>query len=346
MSMKQKVEVARSLRVIGVIFLFAVLPYCGGEDKASEIYYDGWARPECTKAEPTRTDMFAPTVQVPDWGPPVRLGAPINTPCPEDAVEVSRDGTELYFMFTEDLLDRLSPAQVLNWPSGTYVAERKDGPAEFDHPVFFDLSKGAIESLDGAPSFTPDGGRVYFHSNRADNLGNRNGGGDPLDIYVAEIVKGVPGPGHNLGPPVNTTHRDGEPAIHPDGKTLYFASDRPGGLGGTDIWKSVWDGSSWSEPVNLGAPVNSSRDDTQPAFTADGTTMYFVSDREGLFPGYPVIYRTNLIGGDFSQPEPVIRGKVGEPSLTGDGRYLYFVHILSDLSGNFDTDIWYTERTP
>ncbi|MFQ5569953.1 MAG: TolB family protein [Rhodothermales bacterium] len=111
-----------------------------------------------------------------------------------------------------------------------------------------------------------------------------------------------------------------------------------------DMWTSRWDGTSWSDPINLGEPINTVGGEGQPAFTADGNTMYFTSDRD---PSIGVaICRSNLVGNTWSDPELVIKGIVGEPSITADGRYLYFVHVLTDVDGLFDADVWYAERIP
>jgi len=302
--------------------------------------------PECTKPPHERVDAYTPETMVTDWGQPVRLGEPINSPCPEDACEISRYGQTLYFYFTKDLFENLPPEDIFSHLNGTYVAHRIGGPADFDEPVFYDLGKGVTESLDGELSFTPDGNKVYFHSLRATNTGYQQNPptDDYLDIYVADITNGEPGPGRNLGSPVNSVYPDGEHAIHPDGVTLYFASERPGGIGGVDIWVSTCEDSVWSEPVVLGEPLNSIASDLQPAFTSDGDTMYFVSDRNPAIG--TAIYRSSRAGMAWSDPELVIKGIVGEPSITADGKYLYFVHVLTDTNGVFDADIWYSERTP
>lgn len=301
--------------------------------------------PECAKNPHTRVDIATPSIEVADWGQARRLGESINTLCPEDAAEISRDGSTLYFLFTKDVLDVLIPSGDWGLPSGTYRARRTGGPDQFDTPILFDLGKDIGPSLDGELSFTPGGNRVYFHSFRQDNLGFQ---ADPptydfLDIYLTDIVNGEPGLARNLGEPVNSVFLDGEHALHPDGVTLYLTSLRPGGLGGSDIWVSTLSGDSGSVPVNPGPPINSAGNDLQPTFTADGDTIYFVSDRS---PQYGAsIYRARRAGSDWSLPELVVSGNVGEPSLTGDGRYLYFVHALVDSVGIiFDADIWLAER--
>lgn len=304
------------------------------------------AHPECAKAPSARIDAHAPESVAADWAPPVRLGDPINTPCPEDAVEISRDGRALYFLFTSDLLENLEPAEILARPNGTYRAANLGSPDAFELPEFYDLGKGAGGSLDGELSFAPDGSVVYFQSTRSANTGYQLDPpvDDPVDIYSAPIVNGVPGAGVNLGQRVNSQYADGEHAIHPDGVGLYFASSRPGGLGGLDLWLTVRAGAAWSTPVSLGPPLNTAADELQPAFTADGETMYFTSNRD---PGVgSAIYRSHRSGGVWGEPELVLRGIVGEPSLTGDGRYLYFVHVLTDEAGPFDADIWYCESVP
>jgi hypothetical protein len=303
--------------------------------------------PQCSKTGPTPADAHTPESVVADWSQPVRLGAPVNTPCPEDAIEISRDGNTLYFLFTHDVLEGLSAEEILQPVNATYRAPRTGEPDEFGDPVFWDLGKGIDASLDGEPSFSPDGSKVYFHSLRATNTGWQL---DPpvedyQDIYVADIDGGEPGAGTNLGLPVNSAYPDGEHALHPDGVTLYFSSTRPGGLGKNDIWISSQQGTVWSMPENAGAPVNSSEDDLQPAFTADGNTMYFASGRD-LSLGM-AIYRTNGSGSSWGEPELVMKGMVGEPSITADWNYLYFVHVLMDSAGViFDADVWLSTRNP
>jgi len=81
---------------------------------------------------------------------------------------------------------------------------------------------------------------------------------------------------------VNSNFDDKMPAISPDGKTLIFSSNRPGGYGGFDIWVANRDkkDNKWSTPINLGAMINSSGNEIMPTYHFDGTTIYFSSDRK------------------------------------------------------------------
>lgn len=332
-----------SLAALALAVLLLVPASCSKKSPQAPIVVPD--TPTCTKPPSGRVDAHTPESAVADWGAPVRLGDAINSPCPGDACEISRDGGTLYFMFTADLTDSLPDDQLFARPNGTYAAARLGGPADFDTPHFYDLGRGVDASLDAAPSFTADGGTVYFHSARDANTGLHL---DPptldiLDLYAAPVTGGVPGVGVNLGPVVNSGALDGEPAIHPDGATLYFGSNRSGS---THIWSTVRSGSTWSTPAMLPWPVNSAATDNQPAFTADGDTLYFISTRDPLVGS--AIYRVHRDSpaGPWTGPELVMRGVVGEPSLTADGRTLYFVHVLTDGIGVFDSDVWYSERRP
>jgi hypothetical protein len=92
-----------------------------------------------------------------------------------------------------------------------------------------------------------------------------------------DIEEALPGAHANL----NTPALEGCPFIARDGKTLFFASNRPGGEGGIDIWAATREaeGQRWGDPVNLGAPVNSAGNDFCPTLARDGETLYFVSNR-------------------------------------------------------------------
>ena len=83
-------------------------------------------------------------------------------------------------------------------------------------------------------------------------------------------------------PEFNTPYLDGCPFIAPDDRTFYMASNRPGGLGGIDVWVSTRPSADapWGKPANVGAPVNSSADDFCPTIARDGHTLYFVSRRQ------------------------------------------------------------------
>jgi outer membrane protein OmpA-like peptidoglycan-associated protein/tetratricopeptide (TPR) repeat protein len=125
-------------------------------------------------------------------------------------------------------------------------------------------------------SMTANGNTIYFSSNRPGGLGG-------LDIYVShKDAKGNWGEAVNLGAPVNTPYDDDAPFIHPDGQNLYFSSRGHAGMGGYDIYRCSMEGNGkWSQPDNLGYPINTAGDDTYFVLSADNQHGYYASAKEG-----------------------------------------------------------------
>jgi hypothetical protein len=136
--------------------------------------------------------------------------------------------------------------------------------------------------IDGALSIAGDGKTVVFAAHRSDAIGD-------VDLYIGELAGGKIINVANLGSRVNTKGWESHPCISNDGNTIYFASDRKGGYGRTDIWKTTRDGSgSWGEAENLGPTVNTSKDERSPFITPDGGTLYFSSKGHHGYGGYDV----------------------------------------------------------
>lgn len=101
------------------------------------------------------------------------------------------------------------------------------------------------------------------------------------------------------------------PSLSEDGKTLYFSSDMPGGSGGMDIWKSEWNGTTWSAPVNLGEKINTPGNEVFPCIASDNT-LYFSSDGLPGIGGLDV-FTANITAGEASTPE-----NIGAPINSSD----------------------------
>jgi hypothetical protein len=112
----------------------------------------------------------------------------------------------------------------------------------------------------------------------------------------------------NLGPVVNSASNDAGPALSKNGLSLYFDSNRPGTLGGADLWVSHRNSleEPWELPINLGAVVNSTSDDVQCNLSRDGHWLFFVSRRSGGLGGFDiwVSYREH-VHDDFDWQPPV-----------------------------------------
>ena len=95
----------------------------------------------------------------------------------------------------------------------------------------------------------------------------------------------------------NYTH----PAISPDGQTLYFVSDKPGGQGGADIWMCTRQGDDWSKPINMGSMVNSITHEAFPFVASDGR-LFFASKGHYGFGGYDLFVSTKDESGEWGHP--------------------------------------------
>jgi len=123
--------------------------------------------------------------------------------------------------------------------------------------------------------FSADGNEAFWTSTRPGGYGGN-------DIWTSRKVNGVWQPAVNLGPNVNSPHSDHHSMLSPDGKSLYVTSGRPGGFGGEDIYVTTRDQNGvWGPLVNLGALVNSKKDDRCPTLTPDARVFLFDSARPG-----------------------------------------------------------------
>jgi outer membrane protein OmpA-like peptidoglycan-associated protein/tetratricopeptide (TPR) repeat protein len=154
---------------------------------------------------------------------------------------------------------------------------------------------------EGAQSITADGNYLVFTAcDRTDGAGS-------CDLYYSERNEdGNWSAARNLGPEVNTRDYEAQPSVSADGSLLFFASRRPGGLGGADLYLCArLSSDKWSRPVNLGATINTKGNEQYPFWSSDGTTLYFTSNghpglggddlfRSGLSPANKWLPPTNL----------------------------------------------------
>jgi len=210
-----------------------------------------------------------------EWQPRQPMDA-INTHYNEGAQCISPDGKYLFYTICNS--DFGYGSCDLYWSKR--IGDRWSRPRNFGEPV-------NTKFWESQPAIGPDGKTIYFTSNRP-------GGQGKLDIWKTEMVEeGVFTVPVNLGTTINTPMDEAAPFIHADGKTIYFASDGHPGLGGKDLFYSILlkDG-TWSEPVNLGYPINTYADEINILINASGTTAYFSSDIEGGYGGLDLYYFT------------------------------------------------------
>jgi len=191
---------------------------------------------------------------------PITMGDSINSILDEYLPAFTVDGEQIYF--TRRI------GEGANADEDFYRSTKVEGiwskAQDVGQPI------NSIESPEGALSISPDGKRLFFASNKVD----RTGGFDLYYSYQVENEWLLP---TTLHKPINSRHWESQPSISADGKSLYFASKRPGGFGGIDIWVSHLVDNTWQEPENLGKEVNTEEDEQCPFMHPDGMTLYFSS---------------------------------------------------------------------
>ncbi len=270
------------------------------------------------------------------YGEPTNLGSAINSSGNEVAPYPSPDGRELYY---------LDASRGLAMVARRATPDSEWGPATPSDPPF--RSPGN----DVADCITPDGLRLFMSS-------DRTGGSGGLDLWVttrATVDSGWDIPA-SLGPNVNSASADFCASISTDGLELYFTSDRPGGVGGEDIYvaKRTAVGDAWGAPVNLGPTLNSAAHDSSPSISPDGLLLFFDSRRSGGYGsgnGLCDIYVASRATpkDPWSAPTncgPVVSTSYVEwmPHISANGLMLYFHSNRPGGLGGFD--IWQVPILP
>ena len=157
-------------------------------------------------------------------------------------------------------------------------------------------------------------------------------------VFTSKIKDGQYQPAEPLNLGWHNDYWIGAMCFSSDMKTLYFVGiDYPGGYGRGDIYKSEYVDNQWSEPVNLGKPINSVTMESQPCISADGKEIYFVRDTKSNKSN---IYFSQYLQGEWSVPQSVvaINTRFGEmaPFIHADGRTLFFASEGHNGMGGYD----------
>ncbi|MEM7654704.1 MAG: OmpA family protein [Bacteroidota bacterium] len=207
---------------------------------------------------------------------PQNLGPTINTQFDEYLPFLTADDS--YLLFTSR-----RPESV-----GGYNSQLMDYSEDFFVSTYEEEAWTKVKNLgnpintpdnEGAAAITQDGRTIFFTAcNRPSGLGG-------CDIYMSVREGNKWSEPVNLGPSVNSKDWDSQPCLSGDGKTLYFTSNRPGGVGNRDIWYSRLEDGRWSPAQNLGEPINTAGDETAPFLHADDVSLYFASTFHEGFGG-------------------------------------------------------------
>ncbi len=200
----------------------------------------------------------------------------INTKAHDACTSISADGKQI-FIYKNDLKDKESRG------GDVFVSKISNGKWRTPDPIGKPISSSYWE---GGACISPDGKKYFFTSERP-------GGAGRSDIWMVERKnKKEWGKPINLSE-INTPYDEAGMFLAPDGKTLFFCSNGPRSMGSYDVFKSVYENNKWSEPINLGFPINSSAKEGQLTISADAKTAYISSDRKGSI-GENDIYKIDL----------------------------------------------------
>lgn len=190
---------------------------------------------------------------------------------------------------------------------------------------------------EGAQTISADGKTMVY------TVCNQRGVIGRCDLFIA-YKKGdewtIP---RNIGQTVNTTAKETQPSLSADGRELYFASDRPGGKGGLDIWRSTRrEDNTWTKPVNLGDSINTPGDEVSPFIHFDNRTLYFSSNYRLGMGEHDIFVSTIDTFGNWSTPR-----NIGYPINTYRDEFGLivnakgdFAYYASDVNVEYGKDIY------
>lgn len=231
-------------------------------------------------------DIFISKKENGKWSKVKNAGQAMNTIGNEGAQSLSLDSRYLFFV----------------------ACDRRTGLGGCD--IYYSIRKGDEWSQainpgiqlnskywETCPSLSPTGDELYFASNRP-------GGKGKSDIWKSKVTILDNGmlqfsEPENLGSAINTDEDEFSPFIHADNHTLFFSSKGQKGLGGYDIFVSYKDGNGWTQPRNLGYPINTCRDEIGFVVNAYGDKAYYSSDGQDANGQGRDIYEIKLGEGNF-----------------------------------------------
>lgn len=193
--------------------------------------------------------------------------------------------------------ERILPKTFLYFQEDFYQSTRNsDGSWSQREPLPGSINTDGNE---GAQSLSADGNWMFF------TACGRDDGRGSCDIYFAQKTDAGWSEPVNLGMPVNSPYWESQPSFSSDGQTLYFVSNRPGGRGGKDIWRTriirlTNEGVPvFGEVSNLGSEINTPGDEASPFIHHDNKTLYFASDGHQGMGGMDLFFSRRMPNGNW-----------------------------------------------
>lgn len=232
------------------------------------------------------TDLYVATVHEDGTlSEPENFATNINSKLNESSAVFTKDGKTMYFTRNNYLVGKKGRDKGMDNERTTLLKIYKANYIDGEWTNIKELPFNSDTYSTAHPALSPDEKTLYFSSDRPGSIGG-------ADLFKVSILQnnnyGIP---ENLGPTINTEGRESFPFLAEDG-SLYFASDGHLGLGALDIFESKYEEQAFQAPINLGKPINSSKDDF--GFISTITkTGYFTSNRKGGL-GFDDIYQFKI----------------------------------------------------
>ncbi len=243
------------------------------------------------------------------WGKAVAMPENINSVLNEGAPTIAPDGRSLVFVACADNLTGMDYGDGRTGRGSCDLFYTKKLGARWMNPTNL---PGSINTFtwESQPSLSSDGKTLYFVRRVS-----KRGEPEDSDIFVTRLLdNGQWSTAERLPMHINTPEQEESVLIHPDGRTLYFASRGHVGMGGSDLYMTRMDeDGNWSDPINLGYPINTGYDENSLMVSPDGEIAFFASDRDGGYGGLDIYY--------FTMPENM------RPTKT-----LYFEGVVFDIN--------------
>ncbi|MBB6461311.1 OmpA family protein [Flammeovirga kamogawensis] len=251
---------------------------------------------------------------------PTTLGSTVNSREQQYFPAITANGTVLYFTARDRKTDE-----------NIYQTTLVDG--EWATPE--EVRELNTKYNEGTCSISADGSIMIFTS--CESTRDRQGYGS-CDLFLSKKIGEHWTKPENLGPNVNSRNWESQPSLSADGRTLYFVSDRKGGVGKKDIWVSkLGSNGDWNPAQNLGENINSYDDDLSPYIHSNGTTLYFSSEGQVGYGGLD-LFKVEFINGQWTTPKNLgfpINDHADQVSLivSSDGSKGYFSKEFT-INGN------------
>ena len=222
---------------------------------------------------------------------PENLGPNVNTAAGEYLPALTADGRTL--VFTRRVPRR--PSTTARTPEEEDFYQCTATPDGWSRAVRMSEPLNSNDN-EGAQCISRDGRLMIF------TACDRRDGAGRCDLYICTRHGDRWSRPLNMGPAINTSAWEAQPSLSVDGRTLYFVSNRKGGYGGMDIWRSTMSDGGWSQPENLGPTINTAGDESSPFIHFDDSTFYFASTGHVGMGGSDLFVSRRQADGSWSLP--------------------------------------------